>query len=111
MNNKYQRTLWMGNIESWMTDSFLTAFLNSIHIFPKGITLKNSQNKRGCAFLEFASKEQAEFILKNFNGKNINNFIIKFNRVKTFDEKFSTQKITKFTVSKRQNNFNYFLPL
>ena len=110
MNNKYQRTLWMGNIESWMTDSFLTAFLNSIHIFPKGITLKNSQNKRGCAFLEFASKEQAEFILKNFNGKNINNFIIKFNRVKTFDEKFSTQKITKFTVSKRQNNFNYFKP-
>ena len=110
MNNKYQRTLWMGNIESWMTNSFLTAFLNSIHIFPKGITLKNSQNKRGCAFLEFASKEQAEFILKNFNGKNINNFIIKFNRVKTFDEKFSTQKITKFTVSKRQNNFNYFKP-
>jgi RNA recognition motif-containing protein len=110
MNNKYQRTLWMGNIESWMTDSFLTKFLNSIHIFPKGITLKNPQNKLGCAFLEFASKEQAEFILKNFNGKNINNFIIKFNRVKTFDEKFSTQKITKFTVSKRQNNFNYFKP-
>ena len=110
MNNKYQRTLWMGNIESWMTNSILTTFLNSIQIFPKGITLKNPQNKRGCAFLEFASKEQAEFILKNFNGKNINNFIIKFNRVKTFDEKISTQKITKFTVSKRQNNFNYFKP-
>ena len=110
MNNKYQRTLWMGNIESWMTNSILTTFLNSIQIFPKGITLKNPQNKRGCAFLEFASKEQAEFVLKNFNGKNVNNFILKFNRVKTFDEKISTQKITKFTVSKRQNNFNYFKP-
>ena len=101
-------TLWMGNIESWMTHSFLTSYLNSIQIYPKSITLKNPQNKRGCAFLEFSSKEQAESVLKNFNGKNFNNFILKLNRVKTFEEKFSTQKITKFTVRIKKIFINYF---
>ena len=108
MNNKYHRTLWMGNIESWMTHSYLTSYLNSIQIYPKSITLKNPQNKRGCAFLEFSSKEQADSVLKNFNGKNFNNFILKLNRVKTFEEKFSTKKITKFTVRIKKIFINYF---
>ena len=108
MENKYHRTLWMGNIQSWMTHSFLSSFLNSIRIFPKTITLKNPQNKRGCAFLEFESKEQAEFIMKNFNGKNFNNFTMKFNRVKTLQEKISTQKIIKFTVIIYDIYINYF---
>lgn len=99
MNNKYHKTLWMGNIESWMTHSLLTSYLNSIQIFPQRIILKNPPNKRGCAFLEFNAKQQAEFVLKNFNGKNIKNLELKFNWVRTFEEKFSTPKITKFTVS------------
>ena len=97
--NKYHKTLWMGNIESWMTYPFLSSYLNSIHIFPQRITLKNPPNKRGCAFLEFTTKEQAEFVLKNFNGKNIKNFELKFNWLKTLEEKYLSQKITKFTVS------------
>ena len=61
--------------------------------------IKNPQNKRGCAFLEFNTQEQAQNILNNFNGKIFKNLELKFNWVKTIEEKFSSQKITKFTVS------------
>ena len=88
-----------------MNHTFLIALLNSINIFPLRTIVKNPSNKRGCAFLEFNTKEQAEFILNNFNGKIINNFELKFNKVKTIEEKYSEPKITKFTVS------NYFLIL
>ena len=101
--NKYHKTLWMGNNETWMSYSFLLSYLNSIQIFPNRITLKNPSNKRGCAFLEFGTKEQAEFVLKNFNGKNIKNLPLKFNWVKTLEDKMSTPRITKFTVSISQN--------
>ena len=97
--NTHHKTLWMGNIESWMNKAFLITLLNSINIFPRRIIVKNPPNKRGCAFLEFNTKEQAEFILNNFNGKIINNLELKFNWVKTFEEKYSSQKIAKFTVS------------
>ena len=103
--NKHHKTLWMGNIESWMNHTFLITLLNSINIFPLRTIIKNPSNKRGCAFLEFNTKEQAEFILHNFNGKIINNFELKFNKVKTYEEKYSDPKVTKFTVS------NYFLIL
>ena len=109
MNNKYHKTLWMGNIESWMSHSFLTSFLGSIKIFPQRTILKNPANKRGCAFLEFNTKEQAEFVLKNFNGKNFKNFELKFNWVRTFEEKYSTPKITKFTVSLIFSYYNYII--
>ena len=98
--NSYHTTLWMGNIESWMNQAFLTTLLNRIDIFPKKIMVKNPQNKRGCAFLEFNTREEAKKVLNNFNGKTINNLELKFNWVKTFEEKYSSQKITKFTVSK-----------
>lgn len=97
--NTHYKTLWMGNIEPWMNHTFLNALLNSINIFPRRTIVKNPSNKRGCAFLEFNSKEQAEFIRNNFNGKIINNFELKFNWVKSFEEKYSSPKITKFTVS------------
>jgi RNA recognition motif-containing protein len=97
--NAYHRTLWMGNIEPWMNISFLSSILNEINIFPQRIILKNPSNKRGCAFLEFNTRKQAEIIFNNFNGKIINNLQLKFNRVRTFEEKYSAQKITKFTVS------------
>ena len=74
-------------------------YVRNINIFPINTIVKNPSNKRGCAFLEFNTKEQAEFILKNFNGKILNNFELKFNKVKTFEEKYSDPKITKFTVS------------
>lgn len=94
-----QNTLWMGNIESWMNYTFLSNILGNANIFPKKITLKNPSNKRGCAFLEFNTYEQAEYVLNNFNGKKINGFEMKFNWVKTFEEKYSVPKMIKFTVS------------
>ena len=88
----------MGNIDSWMTKSYITTLLNKMNIFPNKITLKTSQNKRGCAFLEFESQEKAEDVLINFNGKKIENLELKFNRVKTLEEKYAMPQIVKFTV-------------
>ena len=97
--NTHHTTLWMGNIEPWMNISFLSSILNEINIFPQRIILKNPSNKRGCAFLEFKTAEQAENILNNFNGKKINNLELRFNWVRTLEEKYFSQKIKKFTVS------------
>ena len=97
--NTYHKTLWMGNIEPWMNHTLLASLLNSINIFPRRTIVKNPSNKRGCAFLEFNNKEQAEFVLNNFNGKIVNNLELKFNWVRTLEEKYSAKKITKFTVS------------
>jgi RNA recognition motif-containing protein len=88
----------MGNIESWMTYAYLTSYLNSIQIFPQRITLKNPSNKRGCAFLEFLSREKAEEIMNNYNGKTINNFELKFNWVKTSEEKLLSSQGKKYKV-------------
>lgn len=97
--NKCQRTLWMGNIDSWMNSNILSTILAKINIFPQKIIVKNPLNKRGCAFLEFDSKTTAENIIKNFNGKKLVGLELKFNWVKTFEEKLSIPKINKFTVS------------
>ena len=97
--NTFHKTLWMGNIEPWMTFSFLSTILKEVNIFPKNIILKNPSNRRGCAFLEFNSKEEAETTLKNINGKIIHNLELKFNWVRTLEEKYLAQKIKKFTVS------------
>ena len=101
--NTHYKTLWMGNIEPWMTLSFITSILNELNIFPQRIILKNPSNKRGCAFLEFNTRKQAENILNNFNGKIIHNLQLKFNKVRTFEVKYLAQKIKKFTVSLDKN--------
>ena len=61
--NGSSNTLWMGNIENWMSHSYLCDLLKSANIYPKKIIIKNSSNKRGCAFLEFFSPEMAKFVL------------------------------------------------
>lgn len=93
-----QKTLWMGNIEKWMNRIYITKILNNLNIYPKKVLLKNNENKRGCAFLEFDTKEKAEFVLKNFQGIIINGLEFKFNWVKSKEEKKTIPKITKFTV-------------
>lgn len=97
MNFK-NKTLWMGNIETWMTRAYISSFLNKINIFPIKITLKSGLNKRGCAFLEFLSREKAEEIMNNYNGKTINNFELKFNWVKTSEEKLLSSQGKKYKV-------------
>ena len=99
-------TLWMGNIEKWMSHSYLSNLLKSINIYPNRITIKNYKSKRGCAFLEFSSKEIAQKILVEYNNKEINGIKLKFNWVHSLEEKNNKNKITKFTVSK--NNIFIF---
>jgi RNA recognition motif-containing protein len=96
--NTSKSTLWMGNIENWMTHSYLYDLLKSSNIYPNKITIKNYQNKRGCAFLEFSSPEMAKFVLTEYNNKIINGVQLKFNWVHSLEQKYNCSKITKFTV-------------
>ena len=93
-------TLWMGNIENWMNLSYLYKFLKSINIYPTHITLKNYPNKRGCAFLEFYSKEMAQNVMNKYNNKTIKGVKLQFNWVHSLEQKYNLTKIIKFTVSK-----------
>lgn len=107
--NSCHSTLWMGNIESWMNHYYLSSLLNSANIYPSKIIIKNPINKRGCAFLVFNTQEMAKNILDNFNGKKIKNIDLKFNWVRTLEEKYSSPKITKFTVRFLFYNINFQL--
>ena len=93
-----ERTLWMGNIEPWMTKYYLTSALNKIDIFPDKISIKRLANKRSCAFLEFLSHEIAEEVLNKFNGKYMNNIELKFNWVRKSKEQNVIKQNMKFTV-------------
>ena len=99
--NASNSTLWMGNIENWMSYSYLQELLKSANIYPNRIVLKNYKTKRGCAFLEFISKEMAEYVLTEYNNKIINGIQLKFNRVHSLEQKYNYSKITKFTVSQK----------
>ena len=99
--NSSNCTLWMGNIENWMSYSYLHELLKSANIHPKRITLKNYQTKRGCAFLEFYTREMAKNVLTECNNKIINGIQLKFNWVRSLEQKYNCSKITKFTVSKK----------
>ena len=96
-------TLWMGNIEKWMSHSYLSNLLKQINIYPKRITIKNYKSKRGCAFLEFPSQELAKNVLDEYNDREVNGIKLKFNWVHSMTQKYNNYKITKFTV--RKNNF------
>ena len=86
--NQKSKTLWMGNIDTWMTKSYLLSLLNKVNIYPIKITLKTSQGKRGCAFLEFPNQETAEEVLNNFNGIKVDDLELRFNHVKTYEGNF-----------------------
>ena len=105
--NGSTNTLWMGNIENWMSQSYLCDLLKAANIYPNRITIKNYPNKRGCAFLEFFSPEMAKFVLTEYNNKIINGVQLKFNWVHSLKQKYNSSKITKFTV--RLNNYNYLI--
>ena len=105
--NTSTSTLWMGNIENWMSHSYLCDLLKAANIYPKRITIKNYPNKRGCAFLEFNSPEMAQFVLTEYSNKVINGIQLKFNWVHSLEQKYNCSKTTKFTV--RILNIFYFL--
>jgi len=102
--NPQSKTLWMGNIDAWMTKSYLLSLLNKVNIYPFRITLKISQGKKGYAFLEFPNQETAEEVLNNFNRLKVDDLELHFNHVKTYEEKYTSQ-IIKFTVKKYIYNY------
>jgi RNA recognition motif-containing protein len=91
-------TLWMGNIENWMSHSYLVDLLKSVNIYPNKIIIKNYPNKRGCAFLEFFSPEMAKYVLTEYNNKIVNGVKLQFNWVHSLEQRCNLAKITKFTV-------------
>ena len=105
--NSSTSTLWMGNIENWMSQTYLSDLLRAANIYPNRIIIKNYPNKRGCAFLEFFSPEMAKFVLTEYNNKILNGVHLKFNWVHSLEQKYNSSKITKFTVS--SINISYFI--
>ena len=95
----------MGNIEKWMTHSYLSNLLKSINVYPNHITIKHYKSKRGCAFLDFCSREMAKFVLTEYNNKEVKGIKLIFNWVRSLEQKFIWTKINKFTVSKNLNLF------
>jgi len=69
-----------------------------MNIYPSKIILKNYKNKRGCAFLEFSSTEMANYVLTEYNNKNINGVQLKFNWVHSLQDKYNSSKVNKFTL-------------
>ena len=98
--NTNNKVLWMGNIQFWMDVSYISSLLNSFDVYPISINIKSNKSKRCCAFLEFASHDEAYKTLKSLNGKQTEHMKFIFNWVKTGDQK-STDKIQKYTVSDR----------
>lgn len=99
--NPTNKTLWMGNVELNMDETYIGNLLSNFGIYPNKIILRIQKGKRGCAFLEFSSHEEAANVLHNFNGKNVGRFQLTFNWVRTMEEKNALPKIKKFTVSNK----------
>ena len=95
--NTTNKTLWLGNIESWMDSYYIKETLKQIGIFPIKITIKAKNGKRGCAFLEFDSYETALKILNKYNGIIYKKITIKLNWVRNYD-RLNLIKPVKFTV-------------
>lgn len=82
-----RRTIWMGNIlPAWNTDIIKSFFGNELsqpHITINCNARKgwkeNDGSRVGFALLEFQSAEDADFVLRDYNGKNILNTSHTFN--------------------------------
>ena len=53
------RTLWIGNIEQWMTEDFILSIFSSFNVHPIKINILSNQISKGCCFVEFLSTEEA----------------------------------------------------
>src|SRR5689334_6061162 len=86
INNQSQqnqtRTLWIGDIESWMDEKFLMKTFSELSKIIKFLPLatvknvkimrdKNTGLTQGYGFVEFDSPEIAKTIMTNLNGKSI----------------------------------------
>ena len=74
-------TLWMGDIEPWMTESFIMKSFNHFNINPiriKFIIDRETSISRNYCFINFDNIQQASNVLTTLNGKLIPGTSIKF---------------------------------
>ena len=75
------KTLWMGNIENWMSENYINQILNKINIKPIKIRILQNDNPKSCCFIQFETPEIANFILEKYNRVKLNDFVLKLNKV------------------------------
>ena len=83
INNNTSKTLWIGEIDSWMEENSLAeAFsnygnqINKNKAIVKNLKIirdKLSQTNQGYGFVEFDSSEEASYVLETCNGNLIPN--------------------------------------
>jgi RNA recognition motif-containing protein len=75
LNNSSSKTLWIGEIDGWMDEKFLTKVLSDYAIVKnvKVIRDKITGMHQGYGFIEFESAEVANYILDTCNGNLIPN--------------------------------------
>ena len=68
------RTLWIGEIDGWMSEDFLNSRFLSYGVTPKSVKIIRNRTKGIClgyGFVEFFSQSQAEEVLRTLNNKGI----------------------------------------
>ena len=73
--------LWMGDVQTWMDESFILKAFNFYKFFPKSIKLihdKITKELKNFCFINFQTMKEANNCLLTLNGKLIPNTTIKF---------------------------------
>ena len=65
--------------------------------------LFKEENKKGSAFIEFETSEIAKKVLKEYNGKKVNNFVLLLNWTKLNKKKVNIHPQKIYTVRNRYN--------
>ena len=73
--------LWMGDVQTWMDESFILKAFNFYKFFPESIKLihdKITKELKNFCFINFQTMKEANNCLLTLNGKLIPNTTIKF---------------------------------
>ena len=100
------RTLWMGNIETWMDSKHILSIFKSINIVPLKLNIPIQNLKKGCCFVEFDSPDTANKVLYTYNGKNVNGIIMKLNWVNSHSNKEQQQQQQQQQQTQYHTSFN-----
>ena len=76
-----ENNLWMGDVQTWMDESFILKAFNFYKFFPKSIKLihdKITKELKNFCFINFQTIKEANNCLLTLNGKIIPNTTIKF---------------------------------
>lgn len=65
------KTLWIGDVETWMDETYFNNIFNMIATVKSIKIMKKGGISIGYGFVEFESEEISTYVLNNFNGKEI----------------------------------------